>query len=208
MMSKDGKVDLSQMENFMNGLKSDMHEKLEHVEAVAKKDLETIYAKFDELKNFIVSSPVHENLKASHIASTKLLKSLLGYLKGLSEASEDAAESDDWLNIFNKEHQKVQDHLDRSWSEIKNKWNKIVSNEEMESDDDDRDDDKDERRKAYKAHSEDDDDDERERKNFKKDHYKKRRWSGDDDDEGYHSHDENRKYQERKHYKKQDKRER
>merc|ERR1712107_653662 len=160
-------------------------------------DLETIYAKFDELKNFIASSPVHENLKASHMASTKLLKSLLGYVKGLSEASEDAAESDDWLSIFNKEHQKVQDHLievgqKSRTSGIKlflmKKWMMMMMKEMRE--------------KVYKAQGEDDDDDDdRERKNFKKDHHKKRRWSGDDDDddEGYHSHDENRKYQERKH---------
>ena len=47
--------------------------------------------KFDDLKNFVDSDAVQSNLRATHHAAEKLVKTLVGSIKSLKEASEDAA---------------------------------------------------------------------------------------------------------------------
>ena len=47
--------------------------------------------KFDDLRNFVDSDAVRTNLRATHHAAEKLVKTLVGSIKSLKEASEDAA---------------------------------------------------------------------------------------------------------------------
>ena len=75
-----------------NGLKEDLESKFNEAGALAKEDINLILNKFEELKSFVDTKQIHENIKATKTASTKLLKNLVEALKDLREASEDAAE--------------------------------------------------------------------------------------------------------------------
>ena len=59
---------------------------------LAKEDVGIIVNKFEELKSFVNTEKVKENMKATKIAAGKLVKSLVGAVKDLKEASEEAAE--------------------------------------------------------------------------------------------------------------------
>ena len=59
---------------------------------LAKEDVGIIVNKFEELKSFVNTEKAKENMKATKIAAGKLVKSLVGAVKDLKEASEEAAE--------------------------------------------------------------------------------------------------------------------
>ena len=80
------------MFRFIKGLKTDLGSKFDEAGNLAKKDIGIIVEKFDELKNFVDTDGVRENMKATQMAAAKLVKSLVGSIKSLKEASEEAAE--------------------------------------------------------------------------------------------------------------------
>merc|ERR1711915_177721 len=130
-------------------------------------DIGIIVNKFDELKKFVNAEKVKENMKATQTAAGKLVKSLVGAVKDLKEASEDAAEKsiihiekwnskNDWVNKFRYEANKVKTGLESKWFEIKDKWKNVIRHSQDDDDDDDNDDDDDD-------YDNDDDEDDRQR---------------------------------------------
>ena len=77
---------------FVGGLKEDLSTKFEEAGKLAKEDIGIIVNKFDDLKKFVNTEKVKQNMKATQTAAGKLVKSLVGAVKDLKEASEDAAE--------------------------------------------------------------------------------------------------------------------
>merc|ERR1712106_152092 len=205
ILTKQGTIDWVQAKKFVGGLKEDLSTKFEEAGKLAKEDIGIIVNKFDDLKKFVNTEKVKENMKATQTAAGKLVKSLVGAVKDLKEASEDAAEKSDWINKFKNEAKKVKSGLENKWYEIKDKWQKVVvKNEQKHSkeDEDDEDDDddnnnKETQRKGQKKSNDDDDDDDDEKEDYKKNKFgennqkiKRKQWSDDDDDdEGYHSYD-------------------
>merc|ERR1719285_678692 len=116
-------------------------------------------------------------MQATRVAAAKLVKSLVGSVASLKEASEDAAEKTDWASKFEREAAKMKSSLEKRWGEIRGKWEQAVKENEEEEEDDEDDDDDD----GYESS-----DDENERKKHKKEkrrEHKKR----DDDDYDYRS---------------------
>merc|ERR1719318_420913 len=226
ILTKQGTIDWVQAKKFVGGLKEDLSSKFEEAGKLAKEDIGIIVNKFDDLKKFVDTEKVKQNMKATQTAAGKLVKSLVGAVKDLKEASEDAAEKSDWINKFKTEANKVKSGLENKWHEIKDKWQKVVvknkhddidDDDNDDDDDDDDDDDRDKQRKNFRKTSNDDkdEDDDSDYKNNKfrenKQRIKKKQLSDDDDDdEGYHSYDEQKKRgdDEEKKYRKKNKRNR
>merc|ERR1719317_1850514 len=145
IVTKQGAIDWVQAKKFVGSLKEDLSSKFEEAGTLAKEDIGIIVNKFDDLKNFVNTEQVTENVKATQTAAGKLVKSLVGAVKNLKEASEDAAEKSDWINKFKSEASKVKTRLENEWYRVKNKWHQVISNEneDHEDDDDDYDDDDD-----------------------------------------------------------------
>merc|ERR1712212_443186 len=95
------------------------------------------------------------------VAAAKLVKSLVGSVASLKEASEDAAEKTDWASKFEREAAKMKSSLEKRWGEIREKWEEAVKeNEEDEEEEDDDD-------EGYKS-DDDDEDDEEDKEKYKK----------------------------------------
>merc|ERR1712113_337328 len=119
------------------------------------------------------SEGVQQRMQATRVAVAKLVKSLVGSVASLKEASEDAAEKTDWASKFEVEASKMKSSLDRRWQEIKAKWEQIVKEEKAEDDDDNDDD------EGYK--SKDDVDDEEDEEDQKYNKKQKRKYKDSDD---------------------------
>merc|ERR1712083_742027 len=92
ILTKEGTIDWTQAQKFVGGLKQDLGSRFQEAGRLAKEDIGIIVNKFDELKKFVNAEKVKENMKATQTAAGKLVKSLVGAVKDLKEASEDAAE--------------------------------------------------------------------------------------------------------------------
>merc|ERR1711915_656985 len=189
VLTKEGTMDWTQAQKFVGGLKQDLGSRFQEAGRLAKEDIGIIVNKFDELKKFVNAEKVKENMKATQTAAGKLVKSLVGAVKDLKEASEDAAKKSDWVNKFRYEANKVKTGLESKWFEIKDKWQNVIRHSQDDDDDDDNDDDDDDDDDDY---DNDDDEDDRQRKYEDKRNEIRKRWSGgdDDEDEGYHSDDD------------------
>merc|ERR1712128_33683 len=175
ILTKQGTIDWVQAKKFVGGLKEDLSTKFEEAGKLAKEDIGIIVNKFDDLKKFVNTEKVKQNIKTTQTAAGKLVNSLVGAVKDLKEASEDAAEKsiihiekwnshNDWINKFKTEANKVKSGLENKWYEIKDKWQKVVvKNEQKHSKEDEDDDDdnnnKETQRKGQKKSNDDDDDD-------------------------------------------------
>jgi len=212
ILTKQGTIDWVQAKKFVGGLKEDISTKFEEAGKLAKEDIGIIVNKFDELKTFVDTEKVKQNMKATQTAAGKLVKSLVGAVKDLKEASEDAAEKSDWMNKFKSEAIKVKSGLETKWYEIKDKWQKVIVKnkpDNIEDDDDDDDDDEDDQKEKHKYRKgKNDDEDHKEKKKVEK--TKLRGEEDDDEDEGYSSYDEKKRNDEDddydKRYKKRNKR--
>merc|ERR1719167_567781 len=184
ILTKEGTIDWTQAQKFVGGLKQDLGSRFQEAGRLAKEDIGIIVNKFDELKKFVNAEKVKENMKATQTAAGKLVKSLVGAVKDLKEASEDAAEKSDWVNKFRYEANKVKTGLESKWFEIKDKWQNVVRQSQEDDDEEDDDDDDDDGNDDYE--------DDRERKYEEKKNKIRKKWSGgdDDEDEGYHSDDD------------------
>eukprot|EP00092_Neocalanus_flemingeri_P032914 GFUD01035796.1.p1 GENE.GFUD01035796.1~~GFUD01035796.1.p1 ORF type:complete len:1098 (-),score=441.33 GFUD01035796.1:620-3913(-) len=215
ILTKQGTIDWVQAKKFVGGLKEDLSTKFEEAGKLAKEDLGIIVNKFDDLKKFVDTEKVKENMKATKTAAGKLVKSLVGAVKDLKEASEDAAEKSDWIGKFKTEAIKVKSGLETKWYEIKDKWQKVVvknKHEDEDEDEDDHDDDDVKERSRDNRRKNDDDNDEEEdyKKNEfeeKKQKAERKRYSDDDDDddEGYQSFDERERKGDDEHHNKKNK---
>merc|ERR1712013_877250 len=143
IVTKQGAIDWVQAKKFVGSLKEDLSTKFEEAGTLAKEDIGIIVNKFDDLKNFVNTEQVTKNVKATQTAAGKLVKSLVGAVKNLKEASEDAAEKSDWINKFKSEASKVKTRLENEWYKVKDKWHQVISNENKDDYDDDDDDDDD-----------------------------------------------------------------
>jgi len=194
IVTKQGAIDWVQAKKFVSSLKEDLSTKFEEAGTLAKEDIGIIVNKFDDLKNFVNTEQVTKNVKATQTAAGKLVKSLVGAVKNLKEASEDAAEKSDWINKFKSEASKVKTRLENEWYKVKDKWHQVISNENEDHDDDDDD---------YDDDDDDDDNDndddykKKKSKEQKQKQNKKQRSDDDDDDDfdddGYHSYDDYKK---------------
>eukprot|EP00092_Neocalanus_flemingeri_P017260 GFUD01018663.1.p1 GENE.GFUD01018663.1~~GFUD01018663.1.p1 ORF type:complete len:1094 (+),score=426.85 GFUD01018663.1:58-3339(+) len=215
ILTKQGTIDWVQAKKFVGGLKEDLSTKFEEAGKLAKEDLGIIVNKFDDLKKFVDTEKVKQNMKATKTAAGKLVKSLVGAVKDLKEASEDAAEKSDWIGKFKTEAIKVKSGLETKWYEIKDKWQKVVvknkhADEDEEEDDHDDDDEK-ERSRDNRRKNDDDNDEEEDYKKHefeeKKQKAERKRYSDadEDDDEGYQSFDERERKGDDEHHNKKNK---
>merc|ERR1712013_631894 len=184
IVTKQGAIDWVQAKKFVGSLKEDLSTKFEEAGTLAKEDIGIIVNKFDDLKNFVNTEQVTKNVKATQTAAGKLVKSLVGAVKNLKEASEDAAEKSDWINKFKSEASKVKTRLENEWYKVKDKWHQVISNENKDDDDDD-------------DNDNDDDYMKKKSKEQKQKQNRKQRSDEDDnndfDDDGYHSYDDYKK---------------
>merc|ERR1712227_48990 len=152
LILKNGVINWGQAEQVFNGLKEDLETKFNEAGALAKDDINLILNKFEELKAFVNTKQIHENIKATKTASTKLLKNLVEALKDHREASEDAAEKNDWANNFKSEAEKIKIELEKRWLETQKKWSEIINDndDDDDNDNDDDDDDYNQKHQEYK----------------------------------------------------------
>merc|ERR1712107_151306 len=200
IITKSGNVDCTIANKFITGLKTDLGSKFDGAGKLAKDEIDMVVEKFDDLRKFVDTDGVKQHMQATRIAAAKLVKSLVGSVASLKEATDDAAEKTDWASKFEVEASKMKSSLDKRWQEIKAKWEQIVKEEKEDDDDgykskDDDDDEEDEEDQKYKkkqkrkyndgddrGEDEDDEDDKRYKKK-----QKKRDDNDDDDDDGYKS---------------------
>merc|ERR1719209_1908588 len=182
IITKSGNVDWTIAKKFIKGLKTDLGSKFDTAGRLAKEEIDLVVEKFDDLRNFVDSEGVQEHMQATRVAAAKLVKSLVGSVASLKEASEDAAEKTDWASKFESEAAKMKSSLEKRWGEIRGKWEQAVKeNEEDEEDEEDDD-------EGYK--SDDNDDDEEDKEKYKK--RQKDKYKDDDDDDD--KEDEDKKH--------------
>merc|ERR1719460_792991 len=207
IITKSGNVDWTIAKKFIKGLKTDLGSKFNSAGRLAKKELDLVVDKFDDLRKFVDNDGVQQHMQATRIAAAKLVKSLVGSVASLKEATEEAAEKTDWASKFEREAAKMKSSLEKRWGEIRGKWEQALKENEEEEDDDDEgyisdDDDEEEDKEKYKKKQKDkykDDDDDKEDKDEK--YKKKPRRKDNDDNDGYKSSDDKH---ERKKQKKDD----
>merc|ERR1712212_984104 len=154
IITKSGNVDWTIAKKFIKGLKTDLGSKFDTAGRLAKEEIDLVVEKFDDLRNFVDSEGVQEHMQATRVAAAKLVKSLVGSVASLKEASEDAAEKTDWASKFEREAAKMKSSLEKRWGEIRGKWEQAVKeNEEDEEDEEDDD-------EGYKSDDDDEDDEE------------------------------------------------
>merc|ERR1712173_369494 len=138
IITKSGNVDWTIAKKFIEGLKTDLGSKFDTAGKLAKDEIDMVVEKFDDLRKFVDTEGVQQHMQATRVAAAKLVKSLVGSVASLKEASEDAAEKTDWASKFEREAAKMKSSLEKRWSEIRAKWEQAVKeNEEDEDDDDD-----------------------------------------------------------------------
>merc|ERR1711971_598900 len=213
IITKSGNVDWTIAKKFIKGLKTDLGSKFDTAGRLAKEEIDLVVEKFDDLRKFVDSEGVQEHMQATRVAAAKLVKSLVGSVASLKEASEDAAEKTDWASKFEREAAKMKSSLEKRWGEIRGKWEQAVKendeDEEEEEDDDEgyiSDDDDEEDKEKYKKkqknnYKDDDDDKEDEEKKYRK---KQKQKEKDNEDDSYKSSDDKH---ERKKHKKEKRRE-
>merc|ERR1712109_217467 len=185
IITKSGNVDWTIAKKFITGLKTDLGSKFDGAGKLAKDEIDMVVEKFDDLRKFVDTDGVKHHMQATRIAAAKLVKSLVGSVAFLKEATEDAAEKTDWASKFEVEASKMKSSLDKRWQEIKDKWEKIVKEEKEEDDDDDDDD------EGYKSKDDDDDEEDEEEQKYKK--KQKRKYKvGDDRGEDEDNEDDKR----------------
>merc|ERR1712243_371590 len=89
-----------------------------------------------------------------------LVKSLVGSIKKLKEASEEAADKSDWVKKFKYEAAKVKTKLETKWEEITEKWQKGFKDDDDDDDDEDEGYESDDSHKKQKNRRQVEDDDE------------------------------------------------
>merc|ERR550517_795078 len=194
IITKSGNVDWTIAKKFIKGLKTDLGSQFDSAGRLAKEEIDLVVEKFDDLRNFVDSEGVQEHMQATRVAAAKLVKSLVGSVASLKEASEDAAEKTDWASKFEREAAKMKSSLEKRWGEIREKWEEAVKeNEEDEEEEDDDD-------EGYK--SDDNDDEEEDKEKYKKKQNKK--YKGDDDDDDKEDEVKRRKKKQKKHDKEKD----
>merc|ERR550539_380089 len=181
IITKSGNVDWTIAKKFIKGLKTDLGSKFDSAGRLAKKEIDLVVDKFDDLRKFVDNDGVQQHMQATRIAAAKLVKSLVGSVASLKEATEEAAEKTDWASKFEREAAKMKSSLEKRWGEIRGKWEQAVKENEEEDDDDDEgyisdnDDDEEKDKKKQKDKYKDDDDD----KEDKDEKYKKKRKDND-----------------------------
>merc|ERR1712173_135098 len=135
IITKSGNVDWTIAKKFITGLKTDLGSKFDGAGKLAKDEIDMVVEKFDDLRKFVDTDGVKQHMQATRIAAAKLVKSLVGSVASLKEATEDAAEKTDWASKFEVEASKMKSSLDKRWQEIKAKWEQIVREEKEDEED-------------------------------------------------------------------------
>merc|ERR1712192_285858 len=113
IITKSGNVDWTIAKKFIKGLKIDLGTKFDSAGRLAKEEIDLVVEKFDDLRKFVDSEGVQEHMQATRVAAAKLVKSLVGSVASLKEASEDAAEKTDWASKFEREAAKMKSSLEK-----------------------------------------------------------------------------------------------
>merc|ERR1719460_1341705 len=137
IITKSGNVDWTIAKKFIKGLKTDLGSKFDSAGRLAKKEIDLVVDKFDDLRKFVDNDGVQQHMQATRIAAAKLVKSLVGSVASLKEATEEAAEKTDWASKFEREAAKMKSSLEKRWGEIRGKWEQAVKENEEEEEDDD-----------------------------------------------------------------------
>merc|ERR1711881_301345 len=130
-----GNVDWTIAKKFIKGLKTDLGSKFDTAGKLAKEEIDLVVDKFDDLRKFVDTEGVQKHMQATRVAAAKLVKSLVGSVASLKEASEDAAEKTDWASKFERSAAKMKSSLEKRWAEIRGNWEKAVVKENEEEDD-------------------------------------------------------------------------
>ena len=77
---------------FTKGLQADLGSRFDEAGKLARDDINIVVEKFDDLRKFVEADGVRDHMKATRVAAAKLVKSLVGSVRSLKEASEEAAE--------------------------------------------------------------------------------------------------------------------
>merc|ERR1719460_985662 len=174
IVTKSGNVDWTIAKKFIKGLKTDLGSKFDTAGKLAKEEIDLVVDKFDDLRKFVDTEGVQQHMQATRVAAAKLVKSLVGSVASLKEASEDAAEKTDWASKFEREAAKMKSSLEKRWGEIRGKWEQAVKeNEEDEEDEEDDD----------EGYTSDDNDKDEDREKSKKKQQRKYKDEDDDDDD-------------------------
>merc|ERR1711974_114891 len=107
IITKSGNVDWTIAKKFIKGLKTDLGSQFDSAGRSAKEEIDLVVEKFDDLRKFVDSEGVQQHMQATRVAAAKLVKSLVGSVASLKEASEDAAEKTDWASKFEREAAKM-----------------------------------------------------------------------------------------------------
>merc|ERR1719300_1383832 len=113
IITKSGNVDWTIAKKFIKGLKTDLGSQFDSAGRLAKEEIDLVVDKFDDLRKFVNSEGVQEHMQATRVAAAKLVKSLVGSVASLKEASEDAAEKTDWASKFEREAAKMKSSLEK-----------------------------------------------------------------------------------------------
>merc|ERR1719300_1148365 len=113
IITKSGNVDWTIAKKFIKGLKTDLGSQFDSAGRLAKEEIDLVVGKFDDLRKFVNSEGVQEHMQATRVAAAKLVKSLVGSVASLKEASEDAAEKTDWASKFEREAAKMKSSLEK-----------------------------------------------------------------------------------------------
>merc|ERR1719460_1670570 len=181
IITKSGNVDWTIAKKFIKGLKTDLGSKFDSAGRLAKGEIDLVVEKFDDLRKFVDNDGVQQHMQATRIAAAKLVKSLVGSVASLKEATEDAAEKTDWASKFEREAAKMKSSLEKRWGEIRGKWEQAVKENEEEDEDEEDDD---------EGYTSDDNDDDEEDKKYRKKQKRKEEKDDEDDDDGYESSDD------------------
>merc|ERR1711974_79447 len=112
IITKSGNVDSTIAKKFIKGLKTDLGSQFDSAGRSAKEEIDLVVDKFDDLRKFVDSDGVQQHMQATRVAAAKLVKSLVGSVASLKEASEDAAEKTDWASKFEREAAKMKSSLE------------------------------------------------------------------------------------------------
>merc|ERR1711974_140154 len=125
IITKSGNVDWTIAKKFIKGLKTDLGSQFDSAGRSAKEEIDLVVDKFDDLRKFVDSDGVQQHMQATRVAAAKLVKSLVGSVASLKEASEDAAEKTDWASKFEREAARMKSSLEKRWGEIRGKWKRL-----------------------------------------------------------------------------------
>jgi len=125
IISRNGNIDWDLASRFVHDVEESVRNNIKDASLFARSNIEALVERFEEMKSKAVSEGDRMDSVAK-TATVKMMKTLLGAVDDLSDASEDAAEAWDWKEIFESETAKMKTSFDTKWSSIQTKLNSML----------------------------------------------------------------------------------